>query len=172
MVNNNLPTNTFVNARAEIEKGFASELVSYVVIHKAFTPIDAMDSAPFQLEVGIRSNFGAYVRTDDAFSRSILNQKNGLSLMELPESERQTAIVKRDYDFKHTGMDYGYTSTSLDKADLSRKINRSLKGIPTPSWLQKTWSWLKDFYAEAKPVVQTALSLADVAAMLTTENEG
>lgn len=41
MVNNNLPTNTFVNEQSEIEKGFASELVTYLVIHKAFTPLDS-----------------------------------------------------------------------------------------------------------------------------------
>jgi len=47
MVNNNLPTNAFVNSFAEMEKGFASELVSYIVIHKAFTPIDSLVSSPF-----------------------------------------------------------------------------------------------------------------------------
>lgn len=47
MVNNNLPTNAFTNDTYEIEKGFSSELVSYMVIHKAFTPIDALTSSPF-----------------------------------------------------------------------------------------------------------------------------
>lgn len=65
MVNNNLPTNSFVNTTAEIEKGFSSELVSYMVIHKAFTPLDGNTNVVYALDIGVRSNFGAYVRTDD-----------------------------------------------------------------------------------------------------------
>lgn len=171
MVNNNLPTNAFVNDTAEIEKGFASELVTYLVIHKAFTPLDSLVSTPFSIEVGVRSNFGAYVRTDDQFSRSILHSANGVSLQEVPKSARQGLINMRDHDFVHYGVDYGYTSAATETAQLSKRIHNSLKGTPTPSWLKTTWKWLKDFYSEAKPVFSAIMSAAEMASMLTVEEE-
>lgn len=79
MVNNNLPTNSFVNSTTELEKGFSSELVSYMVIHKAFTPLDNATNVPFSLDIGVRSNFGAYLRTDDQFSRQIIGTGNTLT---------------------------------------------------------------------------------------------
>lgn len=89
MVNNNLPTNSFVNSTSELEKGFSSELVSYMVIHKAFTPLDNATNVPFSLDIGVRSNFGAYLRTDDQFSRQIIGNSGTSSPKEQLQEYRK-----------------------------------------------------------------------------------
>lgn len=77
MVNNNLPTSAFTNTGEEVEKGFATELVSYIVIHKPYTPLDNNNNVTYSIDCGVRSNFGAFVRTDDSFSRDLLARSQG-----------------------------------------------------------------------------------------------
>jgi len=164
MVNNNLPTNAFVNTTDEVQKGFSSELVSYLVIHKPYTPLDGGANVTFSIDTGVRSNFGAYVRTDDQFSRQILRPPTSgtpVSLQEIPEGDRKGLISARDFDFKNGGIDYGYTTNALAKSELSTKISnlRNRSGQKS-NWMLKAWTWLQDFYSEARPVIAAVVDAA------------
>jgi len=165
MVNNNLPAQAFQNTKDEVEKGFATELVSYIVIHKAFTPLDADTNVSYSLDIGVRSNFGAFVRTDDQFSRDILSRKMTFDRGNFKDVVK--GIDLSDIGNSRSGRPdaYGTTAQAASGApELSKRIERAAK--KNSNWLATSWEWIKDFYSSAKPVVQTALEVASIAGLL------
>ncbi len=159
MINNNLPTNAFMVSNDQVQKGFASEMVSFLVVHKPFTNLDTGANATYSIDIRCRANFGAYVRTDDMFSRTLIKNNAQLAASTQKEATLE-AYSKGLVPLKET-LD-GYLSQT-DKIKASRHLERNSRGH---NFFSNSWKWLQDLYAKAKPYIGTALEVAEVASML------